>query len=218
MKNIFLIVILLISTITFSQKKNYNQFSADFNFGMSLPITPIPDGRKAGDFNGYSHFELGTRYMILPEIGVKLSYAHEKFQDKNIKSNDLVYNSFKLQAVSNLVYLFGFEGDLWDSVGLLAHAGGGITFANPIAAENNEKVGSLIFGISPLYRLGDKFAVNADFSYTLTTKQHFGFDGQLIEPNFPSDEGFEAFTGGYVNISVGIIYYIGKNIDHADWL
>jgi len=62
-----------------------------------------------------------------------------------------------------------------------------------------------------LYRLGDKFALCADLSYVVTTKQQFGFDGQLLNPEFRGQ------TGGFINFTIGLKYYIGKNRDHADW-
>ena len=216
MKKVILMFALFTSVVVFSQK-TYNQLSVDFNYGLSIPVTPVPTGRNASEFMGFNHFDVGARYMIIPELGFKLSYTHDKFQDNNLKDNDLVYNSFNIQAVSNLVSLFKFESHFWEKFGLLAHAGGGFTSGNPSAAVNNEKTGNLIFGVTPLYRLGDKFALSTDLSYNIITKQHFGFDGQLIEPDFEPGSGFEDFTGGYINFTVGLKYYIGKNRDHADW-
>ncbi len=216
MKRILLALIIFSSFSSFAQKKAFNQFSVEANYGLSLPVTPIPEGRKAGDFNGFTNFSVGARYMFLSEIGVQALYSHDKFQDSRTKSNDLIYNGFNIQAVSNLVSLFKFKGDFWSEFGILAHAGGGITYANTEDV-NNERVGTIIFGATPLYSLSQKFALSLDFAYNITLKQHFGYDGQLIEPDFaPSDE-FESFTGGFFNIAVGLKYYIGNRGDHADW-
>lgn len=179
---------------------------------MSLPVTPIPEGRKATEFIGLNHIMIGARYMILPEIGVKLSYAYEKFSDKDNRDDNLVNNRIELQVVSNLLYLFNVGSGNNTNFGLLAHAGGGITYANPSVAINNERVGNLIFGIEPIFRISDRLAIPIDFSYTYDIKKHFGFDGKLLNADF------EPQTGGYINITVGLKYYFGKNRDHADWL
>ncbi len=183
-----------------------------------MPVTPIPDARKGFDFSSYNHFNIGVRYMIIPELGARIGFAHEKFSDNKDRDNNLVYSRIDLEAVSNLVYILGFNSHFFDKVGLLVHGGGGYVFANPSAAINNEKVANLMFGVNPIFKLTDKFAVSADFTYLYTIKQHFGFDGQLIEPNFPSGGEFEAFNGGFLNFTVGIKYYFGNNRDHADWL
>lgn len=217
MKKIIFTFLILSSITGFAQKKDFNRLSVEANYGLSLPVTPIPDNRKAGEFNGFTHFSLGARYMIIPEIGARVSYAHDKFQDSKSTSNNLIYNRFDIEVVSNLVTLFKFHGDFWDDFGLLAHAGGGIIYANPTDASNNEQVGIIIIGVNPMYRLSEKFALSLDFAYNITTKQHFGWDGQLIEPDFDPITGFEPYTGGFINVSVGIKYYIGNKGDHADW-
>ena len=211
MKKIIFITALLISGIAISQK-SFNQFSIEADYGLSLPISNAPEGTSSSDFLGFNHFMIGARYMIIPEIGAKLSYSYGKFQNKNFKENHISYNRIDLQAVSNLVYLFGFDAQFFDKVGFLAHAGVGVSYVNPSNALNNERVGNAIFGISPIFRLGDKFAITTDFSYLLTFKQHFSFDGQLINPDYKSE------SRGFMYFKVGVNYYIGKNRDHADWL
>ncbi|MFK5981643.1 MAG: hypothetical protein QM499_01925 [Flavobacteriaceae bacterium] len=211
MKKLILIFAVLASTITFSQR-SFDQYSIEVNYGISLPSSPVPNGANVSDFTGYSHFDIGARYMFIPEIGVKLSYGYDKFSDKDISSNNVIYNRFELQAVSNLVYLFSLESELFNKVGFLAHGGGGIISANPSSFNSNENIGILTFGLTPQFKLSEKFALSTDFSYNITLKQHYSFDGQLIHPNFDSE------TGGFFNFTVGLKYYIGSNGEHADWL
>ena len=217
MKKIIFTFLILSGITSFAQEKEFNKISVEANYGLSLPVTPIPDGRKAGEFNGFSHFSLGARYMFLPEIGAKISYAHDKFQDSKSTSNNLVYHRLDIEAVSNLVALFNFEGDFWEDFGLLAHAGGGIISANPSDITNNEKVGNIVMGVNPMYRLSEKLALSLDFAYNISPKQHFGFDGSLIEQNLEPSNEYIAFTGGFINVSVGLKYYIGNKGAHADW-
>jgi OOP family OmpA-OmpF porin len=215
MKKLIFTFLILSGMISFAQKRSFNQLSIEANYGLSLPTTPIPDGRKAGEFNGFTHFSFGARYMFIPEIGAKLSYAHDKFQDSNTTSNNLVYHRFDLEAVSNLVALFNLQSDFWDDFGLLAHAGVGYISANPTETDNNERLGNLLFGINPMYRLSEKFALSLDFAYNINPKMNFGYDGNLIEPDY--DAEFKDFNGGFLNITFGVKYYIGNRGEHADW-
>lgn len=217
MKKIILTFFIFSCISSFAQKREFNQWSVEANYGLSLPVTPIPDGRKAGDFNGYTHFSLGGRYMFMPEIGTKLSYVHDKFQDTEATSNNLVYHRVDLEAVSNLVTLFNFQSDFFNNFGLLAHAGVGFIFANPSDISNNEKVGNIIIGINPMYRLSENLALSLDFAYNFSPKQHYGFDGMLIEPNYAPSNEYIAFNGGFMNIAIGLKYYIGNKGNHADW-
>lgn len=217
MKKIIFTFLILSSLTIIAQKKDFNQFSIEANYGLSLPVTPIPDNRDAGEFKGFTHFSLGARYMFIPEIGAKVSYAHDKFQDSKSTSNNLVYHRIDLEAVSNLVALFNFQSDFYDDFGILAHAGVGIISANPTDITNNEKVGNIIIGVNPMYRLSEKFAFSLDFAYNISPKQHFGFDGKLIEPNYEGSDEYIAFTGGFLNVAVGIKYYIGNKGGHSDW-
>ena len=217
MKRIILTLLIFSGITTFAQKRDFNQWSAEANYGVSLPVSPIPDGRKAGDFNGYTHFSLGTRYMFIPEIGAKVSYAHDKFQDSKETTNNLVYHRIDIEAVSNLVVLFNFQSEFFNDFGLLAHAGVGYISANATEVSNNEQVGNIIMGLNPMYRLSERLALSLDFTYNLSPKQHYGFDGMLIEPDYAPSNEYKAFTGGFMNITVGLKYYIGNKGNHADW-
>ncbi len=205
MKKFTLILVLLYGSISSAQNIEPRQLSFDLNYGISMPITPIPDGRKAGDFTGYNSVFVGARYMINPKIGFRIGYSYIKFEDKNSPIDNLTYNIFDLQIVSNLAYFFGDNSNFYTKFGLLVHGGGGLTYAKSSIIKNKERVGTIIFGLTPLYQLSTKFDINIDVSYVVTLKQHFGFDNQLINPNF------EAQTGSFMNFSIGFIYNIAQN-------
>ena len=205
MKRPILILLLLIGFISTAQNKDFNQFSVDVNYGLSIPVAPILENRNASDFIGYNAFSLGVRYMFNPKFGLRASYGNVKFQDKNSKEDNLKFNNFNLQGYTNLTYLIGFNRDYSKDFNLLLHGGGGITLAKASTAANNERIGNIIIGTTPLYKLADNFDLSADISYTITLKQHFGYNGQLLNPDYKSQ------TGSYFNFTVGFIYYFGKN-------
>ena len=83
MKNFILILLLFSEFISAAQERDINQYSIDINYGLSLPVAPILESRKASDFTGFNTIVVGVRYMISPKIGFKVSYSHIGFQDKN---------------------------------------------------------------------------------------------------------------------------------------
>ncbi len=42
MKKIIFTILILSGITSFAQKKAFNQFSVEANYGLSLPVTPIP--------------------------------------------------------------------------------------------------------------------------------------------------------------------------------
>jgi OOP family OmpA-OmpF porin len=62
-----------------------------------------------------------------------------------------------------------------------------------------------------MYAVSNKIALKADLTYNRTFKQHYGFDGGLLDPNFKAE------NGSFYNFSVGLIFYIGENKHHSDW-
>jgi OOP family OmpA-OmpF porin len=66
-------------------------------------------------------------------------------------------------------------------------------------------------GLTPMYNISNKFAVTADFTHNFTMKQHYGFDGILLNKDYTPK------SGSYYNFSVGLIYYLGENKYHSDW-
>ena len=50
MKRSILFLLLFSSFISTAQNKDYTQLSIDINYGLSIPVAPILEGRNAGDF------------------------------------------------------------------------------------------------------------------------------------------------------------------------
>ena len=94
----------------------------------------------------------------------------------------------------------------------MVHLEGSIGFANSLQQQfESEKTQIIGFGITPQYRINNKFAIVSDFTYNINLKQLYGFDGFPINTNKVSE------SGSFYNISIGLIYYIGENKYHSDW-
>ena len=80
-----------------------------------------------------------------------------------------------------------------------------------IGQNKHEKIGVVGIGLTPMYNISNNFALTADFTHNFTMKQHYGFDGILLNKDYTPQ------SGGYYNFSIGLIYYLGENKYHSDW-
>ena len=211
MKKFIIVFLLLSSMISFSQRRiPFNQFSVETSYGFSYPIVPTHD-IDPGDYSKFQHWDIGARYMFNTSIGLKLDYATDRFEDSDIEKNGITFRRIDLQAVINIIPLLQLNYAAFQDFRFQGHSGLGITFTSPEEL-NTDRIGNYIVGFTPQFRISNHFAFNLDFSYIFNFRQHHGFDGTIINP-----EDFEGVTGSYMNISIGLQYYIGKRDEHADW-
>lgn len=212
MKKLSLVAALLCVTFAFSQTTNFNKLSIEIAYGLNHPTSPSDNsGFDAGDFSEFKHVDIGGRYMFSPLFGGKLSYSYDRFQYENTSVLAITYNRISLEAVVNLARVFNFSFNRQRKFQIQAHTGAGITFAQPKSIDKYEKIGSLIIGLTPLFKVSDRFAITTDFSYIINLKQHYDYGGILIDPNYNS------ITGGFINFTIGLNFAIGSGRDHADW-
>ncbi len=213
MKKLSLIIAFLYSLIAFAQNNDqFNKFSIETSFGLNHPLSPSDNtGFNTGDFSGFKHFDIGGRYMISQLYGFKLSYAYDRFQDKNTSELGLTFNRIGVEAVFNLTQVFNITFNRQQSFQIQAHSGLGLTFAQPESIDNSERIGNFIIGITPLFKVADRISITTDLSYILSFKQHYNYSGTLIDPDY------KGTSGGFINFTVGLNFSIGENKNHADW-
>lgn len=203
-----LALVLLSSLVTFGQK-NWNRVSIETGYGYVSPSKLFGSTSSTkSDFSGFKHFDLGVRYMIGNDIGIKLSYANDRFSHDN---EGTTLNSFDLAAVYNIGNLFDLTYNTNETLGLLGHAGVGIAFGKPERNNKAERIGTVTIGLTPLVRISDRVSAYVDYSYAFRLKQQFGYDGILLTPEYASKVGKTSV------LSFGLIFYIGENNRHADW-
>jgi OOP family OmpA-OmpF porin len=81
MKIKFLFVLLLVSSLSFAQYR-FNQFSLEAGAGYVLAGNHYNDTYDS-NFSGFRHVDLGVRYMINENYGVRLTYANDRFLQSN---------------------------------------------------------------------------------------------------------------------------------------
>lgn len=203
------IVLLCFTTPIFSQF-NVNNLSLEAGYGYNGAIEPYYKGFKS-NFSGMNHFHVGIRYMFTEKIGAKVSYKLDHFVNDPGGEIGITYNTLAVSGVYNIGKQFGLTYLTRDKLGVNAHIDAGVAFAYKIGQNDYEKVGVLGFGITPMYNISNKFALTADFTHNFTMKQHYGFDGLLLDPEYKPQ------SGSFYNFSFGIIYYLGENRYHSDW-
>jgi len=230
MKKLIATTILLFTFFTISaqeiiskQKKNeYNKWSVEVNIGNNKPIKPFSKGYSSSadnvfmKFPVFNHFDIGLRHMFSTKFGIKLDAGSDIIENQKGSNSNPFHsqqNIVSLQMVYNIGKDFGFEGFTNNRFGLLAHFGiessqlNGKTVTGKKVSEYN---GGIMYGLTPQFKISDRFAVSLDFSFLTNTRQHLNWDGNysLVSGNL---------TGNINYFKLGFNYYLGKNQKHSDW-
>lgn len=200
---------LLFSVLGFSQYQ-MNKVSLEANYGYNGAISPY-NKRFNSNFSGMNHFDVGLRYMFTETIGAKVTYKFDHFVNDPGGLLGLKYNTLSLGAVYNVGKQFGLTYLTRDRLGVNLNLDAGVAFAKGVGQYDAEKIGVVGLGITPMYQLSHKVALAATYTHNFTLKQHYGFDGFLLDPEY------KASKGSFYNFTVGIIYYLGENRYHSDW-
>lgn len=213
---------LMFSSASAQALKDYNRFSFEISGGIHIPVTPT-DGINASDYTGFKQFQAGARYMFNPKIGAKVFIATNRFDNgdrgPDVYGNEIDYhNTFTrigIEAVTNLGDLLNMSPRFTEKNGVLLHGGAGLTYSSPSQVSGKvDRMGILVFGITPQRKLSRSFAIFADLIYVANLKQHYGYNGVSLTP---AGSSMKAVVGGFMSVNFGLTYYIGTNDEHADW-
>lgn len=187
-------------------QKPHEQYSIEAAYGLGISDVPA--------ITGFSHYEIGFRYMVDEYWGLKFDFGADRFRtgsDPELGSN---YKRYSVQAVHNLGRTLNMGDKLSIPLNLLAHGGLGYSSLSSVTESGTDKIGNVIIGLTPQLYLSRSFALTIDTSYIINFTQHFRFDG--IHP--PKEGGpLKSFTGKMFNASAGLTYYFGNNKSDSDW-
>lgn len=213
-----------IENVKKDSKYDFNTWSVEFNLGTNKAIRPFAKGYSAsGDnrffnFTGINHFDIGVRRMISTKFGFKFDFASdivENQDESDSKPYHSLQNRIALQGIVNIGRLVGFE-TFSKRIGLLAHGGPqasrfyGKEAINTGYKNNKEYNGGYMIGITPQYRITDRFVITGDFTVLVNSRQHLNWDGS----HSPDEANL---SGQMNNITLGLTCYLGKKAKHADW-
>lgn len=230
MKKIVFIVGILIGYLGQSQVnppsgyKPYDRFTIEPMLGYHVPLSPGNNIHKF-DYAGFKHFDIGGRFMINQLFGVKVNYVFDRFENRHNRDMGNTYNRVGAEAVFNLLRVLDVHQYYLEKYAILIHGGVGLTLAYPdsrkVASssglnlfknDRNERLGSLIFGVTPTMRLNDSLALVLDLTMNSGTAQQYGYDGETVFPDYR-----DKTIGTYMTISVGVHITLGEFLRHADY-
>lgn len=205
-----LLAAVLTSSISFGQT-SLNKLSVGLNYGINGVISAPIDVNTSNSH----HIGLNTRYMFNTNLGLMLGLGYDLFPTAEGTETTNQYGSLNIQGVYNIGSLFKLPSKRF---GLLLHAGGGIAtmwnkdFASDNASDpyikGNDDIITLNAGITPQFKINDRFSVNIDLAYAFNLEQDRTFNWSYVTENN---------RGSFYTASVGLTYYIGKNDRHFDW-
>lgn len=197
-------------------KNEFNKWSVELNIGNNKPIQPFSPGYFTSADNTalklpvINHFDIGVRRMFSTKFGIKLDVGSDIIENQKGSSSRAFksqQNIVSIQTIYNLGKILGFDS-FTNTFGLLAHFGIQISqfnFGN--LTDNN---GGIIYGLTPLVKLSNRFVASGDFSFLTNTRQHLFWNGGETESK-------NNLTGKINYFKLGLTYYWGKNEKHADW-
>ncbi len=209
---ITLIFLLFIGLSVNSQTSNWNQWSLDLGAGFNKPMQPKGLGNYP--LAGFINVQAGARYMMNSKFGIRVAgefnrfkseYAGDTYRTQAVGGN--------LQAVMNLGRICNFE-DWTKSISILAHGGAGINVLTDASPQNKidgiDKFGSIILGVTPMFKLSSRVALTTDLSIIGNFRQHHTFD-------YREKHQLKGLDGYYATATLGLSIYLGKESSHVDW-
>ena len=140
----FLVAISLFFCVNlFSQENKFNSFSAEISGGIHVPISP-GEGISRSKYIAFKQFQLAGRYMFSEKFGLKGHYAYNRFTNPDETGMGVSFHRIGLEGVANIGRLLNLDFRLRESFGLLAHAGGGISFVRASSASGTAHTGNLL--------------------------------------------------------------------------
>jgi len=219
MKKLFLSLI-LVSSLTIvnaqtetekSTESSFNKWSVEVNGGVnrsSRPFTAEYFSKTPSFFN----VDLGVRHMFNSKFGVKTDIGFYRMQShKHSLPFTTEYSRANFQGVLNFGRIMNFE-EFTKSFNILFHTGIGYYQFRTKDTQFTDSGANFIIGITGQIKLSDKIVLNTDVTSTTNTFQNYSFDGKT--DIHATRRGFE---GGIFSASVGLTFYLGKNVQHADW-
>jgi OmpA-OmpF porin, OOP family len=201
-----------------TEKSGYNRWSLELLGGVNNAVGPYSTGYFTNLFN-LSNLQLGSRYMMNRHVGVKLDAEYDLFKNnRSGKGKESLpfrtnYFRFSVQGVANLHHVFDFQ-EWTKHIGIQVHAGGGYSTmgSDSISAfGKGTNMINLIAGISPFFKINERFTIKLDASAMKHMQRNYTIDMKESR----NTRGVDAFIG---TMTLGLQINLGKAKVHADWL
>ena len=189
----FLVIALFFGFRSLAQSDT-QKLKGQIAFGINSPSSSgFVENFQAKGVN-FPTINLGVQYMFKKELGAKLDFGYNRFSNESDSPYFKVnYTRVNAQAVYDASFILTF---LPDRIGVVAHAGPGITFIKPLGdfPENKLSYLNALAGLEIHYDVSPRFSVYADTSYILGFASDFD----------PVMDGHGSFNGDLFNFTVGV--------------
>ncbi|MDG2430901.1 outer membrane beta-barrel protein [Flavobacterium sp.] len=205
MKKLFLLLLLVLQFNLSAQeyRGDYQEWSLEFNVGVNKPFNTMSSGYFTTSPSFY-HVDLGTRYTFNPYIGIKADLGYDKFKNsKDSQEFETNYTRFNIQAVTDVGYALGLYNRA-ERVGILFHAGAGVSQFKNDSNNRKDKLINVIYGLTTTLKISNNVSLSGDISSLMHAKQILNFDGTS---ETASQSGLK---NNLLNSSVGLIYFFRK--------
>ena len=205
MKKLFLLLLLVFQFNLNAQeyRGDYQEWSLEFNVGVNKPFNTMTPSYFTSSPSFY-HVDLGTRYTFTPYIGIKADLAYDKFKNSNDSQLfETNYTRFSVQAVTDVGYALGLYNKA-ERVGILFHAGAGLSQFKSDSNNKKDKLINVIYGLTGTLKISNNISLSADVSSLMHGKQILNFDGTT---ETASKSGLK---NNLLNSSLGLIYFFRK--------
>jgi OOP family OmpA-OmpF porin len=191
--------------------EQYNRFSMNAEYGMNHVVGPVSDGYNV-PVMGFYHVGLGGRYMFNSKFGLKLQANYDQISEgDNSPGFRTDYFRASLEGVINLGNVLGFD-QFTKNFGILIHAGAGYSMLDDVNTRfGPDDMMNVTGGITPQFRLGDRWNIYADLAMTSNGGQDYTYDQRTKYSS-------RGLSPNLYNYSVGLQYNFGKNQRYADWV
>jgi OOP family OmpA-OmpF porin len=188
---------------------DFNKWSIEVSGGANKPFRTFTPGYYTDRVNFFT-VDLGTRYMFNNKFGLKLDFGYNKFENNDDSAEfESTYIRGDIQGVINLGRVLNFE-DWTNTIGLLAHGGGGVyQLKSDNGFEGEDWGANLIGGFTAQLKLSDNIVLTGDITGIANGFQNWNFDGMTQTTN--------TVDGLILNGTLGLTFYLGSHEKHADW-
>ncbi len=193
-----------------STKQQFDHWSLDLGGGMHQIGSPLSDGYTPNIlFQG----SLGVRYMFNEKFGLRLDLGYNSFSEVDDTSLPFKSNLYRatIEGVVNLGNVLNFQ--TWTKrLNLLVHAGAGFSSLNVVEPIDNggQLITHLSIGITPQFKISNRFSLFLDMSEFFNYGQTDNFDGG-------KNTDWRETNIAYFNTSIGLNISLGKNKQSADF-
>lgn len=216
-KTLLLVLISILSFGDFASAQDFNKFSVDLGAGVTKPMWAFSSG-FVFPFVQPINVQLGGRYMFNSKFGLKLNGEYNRFNSRRYgvdHKGQIIGGNF--EGVWNVGRICNFE-EWTKHISLLTHGGFGIHALSDVsdeavkvvASDNFDLFGTIVVGVSPIFKLGNRVSLVTDLSLHTNFKQDRTFD-------FNSKHIQAGIDGYFATATIGLSIYLGKNESHMDW-